>query len=101
MVFSKAAGDRGGSSLSLIRGIRDMAALADVRVDFRSWQDIISSRSKTVKHFFDLLKERYPNARGYNVFVASNVLRTGCVPSEILDELVEGAVSQVMYPANK
>ena len=97
MVFSKAAGDRGGSSLSLIRGIRDMAALADVRVDFRSWQDIIS----TVKHFFDLLKERYPNARGYNVFVASNVLRTGCVPSEILDELVEGAVSQVMYPANK
>ena len=55
--------------------------------DFRSWQDFISGRSKTVKDLLDLAEERYPNARGFNVFVASNVsvwktdgirLRTGC-----------------------
>ena len=63
-----------------------------------------------MKYFFDLSKERLPNARGFSVFVASNVsvwetgvirFRTGCVPGEILDKLVEGAVSQVMYPAYK
>ena len=45
-----------------------------------------------------------------SVFVASNVsvlktdgirLRKGCVADEILDELVEGAVSRLMYPAYK
>ena len=87
-----------------------MTALAEVGVDFRCWKDFISDRSKTVKDLLDLSKERYPNARGFSVFVASKVsvwktdgirLRTGSVLGEILDQLVEGAVSQVMYPGYK
>ena len=66
MVSSKAAGADGERSLFiLIRGIRDMAALADVGVDIA--QDVLLGRSKTVKDLSDLLKERYPNARGFSV----------------------------------
>ena len=42
-----------------------MAALADVGVDIA--QDVLLGRSKTVKDLSDLLKERYPNARGFSV----------------------------------
>ena len=60
MVSSKAAGGGGGGTFSclLIQGICDMAALADVGVDFV--QDFLPGRSKMVK-------ERYPNARGFSV----------------------------------
>ena len=50
MVSSKAAGG-GDVHCLLIRGIRDMAVLADVGVDFV--QDLLSGRSKTVKHLSD------------------------------------------------
>ena len=42
-----------------------MEALADVGVDIA--QDVLLGRSKTVKDLSDLLKERYPNARGFSV----------------------------------
>ena len=56
----KSSRGRGNVHCSLIRGIRDMATLADVGVDFV--QDFLLGRSKTVKDLPDRLKERYPNA---------------------------------------
>ena len=56
-----------------------------------------------MKDLSDLLKERYPKARGFSVrsierFCVENGIRgKGFAPDEILDELVEEAVSQVMY----
>ena len=50
-----------------------------------------------MKDLSDLLKERYHNARSFSVrsierfCVENGIRRKGCVPDEILDELVKGA----------
>ena len=64
-----------------------MAALADVGDGVDFVQDFLpAGRSKAVKYLSDLLKERYPNARGFSV----RSIERFCVENGIMQIIRKG-----------